>query len=110
MTFIARIRQRSLAWNNWHGAGQPSGSLAGVIFHWEPGNVYRSDILNAEQIAALRDNDNVVFEVISTDMPAPVSVEDVIEDPVDEPDPEPAGQRWKPPTVNGARVALPKRK
>lgn len=108
MMFIARIRQNSLAWQNWHSSHKPIGTLAGVVFRWEPGNVYRSDALSPEQVALLRDNLNVIIEMVSHDMHAPDMVQDSIpDDPVYEPEPEPVQQRWKPPPPkNGTPVTL----
>lgn len=70
MTFLARIKQFSPVWRLWREHARVGGQLQGVLFAWEPGNVYRSNSLTEDQIAALRDHDSVVMEVVSAGIPA----------------------------------------
>jgi len=69
MTFIGRIKENSVIWRRWHGEGRTSGPIYGVIFTWEPGNVYRSQPLTTEQIEKLREHASIILETIDVDLP-----------------------------------------
>jgi hypothetical protein len=69
MTFIARIRHHSLVWKNWHNHAKVSGVLHGVVFRWEPSHIYRSGILDAEQITQFTNHADVELEAVAHSLP-----------------------------------------
>jgi hypothetical protein len=74
MTFIGRLKQNSAIWTRWRGETRVGGILYGVHFAWEPGNIYRTLPLTPQQITLLQSHDNIVLEVVGTDLPEPVAV------------------------------------
>jgi hypothetical protein len=85
MTFIARIKTHSVVWRNWNGARRTGGVLHGVRFAWEPGDIYRSEPLTAEQIALLRGHEGVILEAVSVELPPVAAAMARTESPVAKP-------------------------
>jgi hypothetical protein len=69
MTFIARIRHHSLVWKHWHGHAKTSGVLHGVAFRWEPSHIYRSGVLNEEQVRMFTNHSDVDLEMVAVSLP-----------------------------------------
>lgn len=70
MTFIGRLKTISHVFVNWRGNGFVTGHLMGVLFRWEPGNIYRTDPLTAEQIEVLKGHEAVILEAVDVDLGA----------------------------------------
>jgi hypothetical protein len=84
MQFRARLNQISHIHRTWRGSGAPTGMLSGVVFRWTPGNLYLSDVLSADEVAALQAQPHVTLEATGAATPQP------FRDPFSEPDePEP---------------------
>ncbi len=92
MTFTACIRKHSVVWKNWHTRTRTGGVLNGVIFHWHPGDWYRSDVLSHEQIILMREHRDVILEMTGIEVEVSEQDEPVLTDiaPTAKP-------HWKPP-------------
>lgn len=82
MTFIGRLKQHTEIWRRWHGEARVSGALQGVIFTKEPGNIYRTEPLDKEQIELLKGHESVILESYGRELPPVVDVVAEVERPV----------------------------
>jgi hypothetical protein len=64
MTSTARLKQFSPIWHLWRNTNRIGGGIHGVIFRWEAGKIYRSDLLLPEQAALLATHASIEVEAV----------------------------------------------
>ena len=68
MTFRAKLRRGLPVWTAWRHRHAAMGVVAGVTFHWVPGDDYATGNLAAEEVTRLHGNANVLLECFGAEI------------------------------------------